>query len=103
MRKRLHEQGLLASTDQTRDRLTVRRTLQGKRRDVLHLHPDKLTADSPEHASQPRHPPTRPATPAAQKSPVGQMGRLGRSMTQNHPTERERGGAPPPGTDAPAP
>lgn len=35
--KRLHERGMLASTDEARGRLTVRKTLQGSRRDVLHL------------------------------------------------------------------
>jgi hypothetical protein len=35
--KRLHERGLLASTDQTRETLTVRRTLEGKQRRVLHF------------------------------------------------------------------
>jgi hypothetical protein len=37
LRKRLHEHGLLASIDATREVLTVRRTLEGQRRDVLHL------------------------------------------------------------------
>jgi hypothetical protein len=35
--KRLREQEFLASIDEARGRLTVRRTLQGSRRDVLHL------------------------------------------------------------------
>ncbi|HEY8601378.1 MAG TPA: DUF3854 domain-containing protein [Thermomicrobiales bacterium] len=35
--KRLHEKGLLASTDEARETLPVRRTLEGKRRAVLHL------------------------------------------------------------------
>ncbi len=35
--KRLHERGLLASTDQTRETLTVRRTLEGQQRRVLHF------------------------------------------------------------------
>lgn len=38
LRKRLSQAGLLASTDKTRDRLTVRKQLQGKRRAVLHIH-----------------------------------------------------------------
>jgi hypothetical protein len=44
LRRRLKEKGLLASTDERRQKLTVRRTLQGSRRDVLHL---ALTPDSP--------------------------------------------------------
>jgi len=35
--KRLHERGLLASTDQARETLTVRRKLEGKQRRVLHF------------------------------------------------------------------
>src|SRR5262249_27167398 len=37
LRRRLKEKGLLASTDAARGKLTVRRTLQGERRDVLHI------------------------------------------------------------------
>jgi hypothetical protein len=37
LHKRLHEQGQLVSTDTARGRLTVRRTLQGRVRSVLHL------------------------------------------------------------------
>jgi hypothetical protein len=37
LRKRLREKGYLASVDAQRQKLTVRRTLQGSRRDVLHL------------------------------------------------------------------
>jgi hypothetical protein len=37
LRKRLHEKGLLASTDENRDTLTVRRTIAGANRNVLHF------------------------------------------------------------------
>jgi hypothetical protein len=37
LRRRLNEKGLLASTDSTRGKLTVRKTLQGARREVLHI------------------------------------------------------------------
>jgi hypothetical protein len=37
LHKRLKERGLLASTDRQRGRLVVRRTLEGHRREVLHL------------------------------------------------------------------
>lgn len=45
LRKRLHEHGLLASTGrgaEGRNTLLVRRTLEGRRRDVLHLHANAL-------------------------------------------------------------
>ena len=38
LRKRLKEKGFLRSTEESRQKLTVRRTLQGTRHDVLHLH-----------------------------------------------------------------
>jgi hypothetical protein len=37
LRRRLNERRLLASTDLARGKLTVRKTLQGERRDVLHV------------------------------------------------------------------
>jgi hypothetical protein len=43
LRKRLHEQGLLASVDQARETLTVRRKLEGRQRSVLHVHPGALS------------------------------------------------------------
>ncbi len=42
LHRRLHEQGLLASTDEGRNRLVVRRVLEGARRSVLHLHAGAL-------------------------------------------------------------
>lgn len=42
LRKRLNERGLLRSTEQTRGHLTVRRSLDGVRRAVLHLHSRSL-------------------------------------------------------------
>jgi hypothetical protein len=42
LRRRLHQRGLLVSTDPKRETLTIRRTLEGKQRDVLHLSPTTL-------------------------------------------------------------
>lgn len=42
LRRRLKERGLLASTDEARQRNTVRRRLQGRERLVLHLHASAL-------------------------------------------------------------
>jgi len=44
LHKRLHERGLLASTDDRRRKLTVRRVLEGRRRAVLHLKADLISA-----------------------------------------------------------
>lgn len=56
LRKRLHERGLLKSIDQKRQVLTVRRTLAGQRRDVLHLRGDFLSTPST-RPDQPDHEP----------------------------------------------
>jgi hypothetical protein len=57
LRKRLQERGLLLSTDSDREVLTVRRTLQGKRRNVLHLMADFLFAqEDPLSAQEPDQP-----------------------------------------------
>ncbi len=51
LRRRLRERGLLASWDGEREVLTVRRTLEGRRRNVLHLHSSSLSTepDQPDH------------------------------------------------------
>jgi hypothetical protein len=54
LRKRLKEAGLLKSTDPTRQTLTVRRTIQGMRREVLHLDVPALL--SPAAVSEPPGP-----------------------------------------------
>jgi hypothetical protein len=53
LKQRLREKGKLATTDRNREVLTVRRMLQGSRRNVLHLVPDA-------HPSLPDPRPTRP-------------------------------------------
>lgn len=51
--KRLKEAGKLATTDETRQRNTVRVTLQGSRREVLHLRSAILMPGKPSQPSQP--------------------------------------------------
>ena len=53
LHKRLHERGVLRSVETARGVLTVRRTLEGRRRDVLHLDADALAALPPSEADQP--------------------------------------------------
>jgi hypothetical protein len=50
LHKRLDERGLLATTDSQRGKLTVRRTIEGPRRNVLHLRTASLL--SPPEAAQ---------------------------------------------------
>jgi hypothetical protein len=45
LRKRLREKGYLRSFDATRRTNTVRRTLEGQRREVLHLHSGSITSE----------------------------------------------------------
>jgi hypothetical protein len=52
LRKRLGERGLLAAVDERREVLTIRRTLEGKRRDVLHLRTTALFGDEPAQAPE---------------------------------------------------
>ena len=50
--KRLRDNKLLASCDSERQRLTVRRTLDGTRRDVLHLKTEAVIPEKPSQPSQ---------------------------------------------------
>jgi hypothetical protein len=50
LRKRLHEQGLLKSTHPKRETLTIRRQLEGKRREVINLAADSL--EKPDHNTE---------------------------------------------------
>jgi hypothetical protein len=66
--RRLRERGLLASWDAARETLTVRRTLGGQRRDVLHLRTSCLSADDPTSdgpdPTNPTNPTSDPTTPS---------------------------------------
>ena len=52
LRKRLHEAGLLASIDQVRQTLKVRKTVQGRVTEVLHLRASALTEPTPQSANR---------------------------------------------------
>ena len=52
LRKRLKERGALVSIDAGRQVLTVRRILEGQRRDVLHLSSTILSNSDPSTAEQ---------------------------------------------------
>lgn len=54
LRRRLKERGLLATTDPKRQSLSVRRVLEGRRREVLHIHAASLSsAHQPEQGELP--------------------------------------------------
>jgi hypothetical protein len=72
LRKRLHERRLLASTDAEREVLTVRRTLEGERREIIHLHTSTLSAekfDQPDQPDQHRAEPAENGRVAGRVSP----------------------------------
>jgi hypothetical protein len=48
LRKRLRERNLLASVDQNRGTLTVRKRIEGSSKDVLHIHRSVLLPDEPD-------------------------------------------------------
>jgi hypothetical protein len=52
LRRRLNEHGLLASTDAAREVLTIRRTLEGRRREVIHLQAASLLRREPDQPDQ---------------------------------------------------
>lgn len=52
LRRRLHERGYLASVEQVRETLTIRRMIEGVQRKVLHLNPETVTASSVEAADK---------------------------------------------------
>jgi hypothetical protein len=74
LRKRLKEKGKLAATDEKRSVLTVRKSLQGARRDVLHLVP----------GAHPSLPETRPTRPGAENH--AKKGVISRSGPPGDPT-----------------
>jgi hypothetical protein len=102
LRKRLKQQGLLVTSDARRQKLTVRRTLGGERREVLHVRADALAppvdaADAgTEDGAAPNGPVPRagcvangpvtpedwPAVTLLPPSGNGDVGRLGRSVEE---------------------
>jgi hypothetical protein len=75
LRKRLKERGLLAATDTRREVLTVRLTLEGQRREVLHLLADVFCPDTE---------PDQPDQPAENPGGNGRVpGRVGPDQSEN--------------------
>lgn len=99
LHRRLKERGFLASIDEKRDRVLVRRVLDGVRREVLHL-PAAVITVGPSQTSQPG--PT--GRKAQEDGPVG--GPVDASPRQERPAERptnaeENGNAEPVGPVGP--
>ena len=95
--KRLHQRGYLRSVDAERDRLHVRRTLQGARRSVLHLAASSVVPKEPSQSAQSAHTDkNRAAEPCERREWVGSVGRFcqpGQESAQEiDPFPSERGG-----------
>jgi hypothetical protein len=96
--KRLHQRGYLRSIDAERDRLHVRRTLQGARRSVLHLSassvvPEESTQST--QSAQDKQERTAPSHSATGNGPIlwADLASTGQESTQEiDPFAAERGG-----------
>jgi len=71
--KRLHERGFLASTDQAQGELRIRRTLEGRRRRVLHLSATALTMEESGQSGQSGQADAERASTRASTSPTGRL------------------------------
>jgi hypothetical protein len=94
--KRLAEQGLLASRDQARGTNTVRRTVEGMRRDVLHLRASTLAAetDQPNDETDQRDETDQEKGPESRGFPTGgQFGQFGQKTEHRGQEERHLGAA----------
>ncbi len=88
LHKRLHEKAMLSSTEKERGTLTVRRTLDGKRREVLHLRASlSLFEAEPDQSAQ--HDDDDPTI-------AGRLGRFRIGMTTFRSDQRACGGMPAP-------
>jgi hypothetical protein len=85
--KRLGEKGFLVSTEKSRNKLTVRRTLEGRRQEVLHLRARGFF--SPQEPAQPAQP-AQPSTQPVDSGPVPRAGPWASSggPGENRPTKK---------------
>ena len=91
LHKRLHEQGLLRSTDARRGTLTVRHMLAGARRNVLHLDAGSLM---PQETAQPDQD-DKYSTPGGQKAWSGSRSVPDQSATETDQQTRPDTGSMP--------
>jgi len=90
--KRLAEQGVLASRDSSRSTNTMRRTIEGKRRELLHLRPSALAAetDRPGDETDQRNQTDQEEGPESRGFPGrGQFGQFGQKTEPRGREERD--------------
>ena len=87
--KRLAEQGHLVSRDRARGTNTVRRTIGGQRRDVLHLKAWNLTIETDQPGAETAQTDQQPAGKSQQNQWRGQFGQFGQKRKQGGRKERD--------------
>lgn len=93
--KRLAERGYLLSTDRDQREVQVRRTLEGRRRHVLHLATSAIVLEASGQPGQPGQTERDTASSRADQEEAGRFGRIGRSTEIEGRSEAPRycGGA----------
>jgi hypothetical protein len=90
--KRLAEQGLLASRDWSRNTNTVRRTIEGRRRDLLHLRASTLATgtDQRRDETDQQHATDQERGPESRGFPGrGQFGQFGQKIRHRGPQDSD--------------
>jgi hypothetical protein len=86
--KRFKEAGILATTDEKRQRNTIRVTLQSSRREVLHLRSTTLLPEAPSQPSQPSRPSKSPSPRPRTQRLVDLVSRGGRKASGAEPSQK---------------
>ena len=87
--KRLAEQGQLVSRDRARGTNTVRRTIGGRRLEVIHLKASTFAVETDQPSDATAQGDQQSAEKASNGSWLGQFGQFGQKMKQGGPEERE--------------
>ena len=87
--KRLAEQGHLVSRDQGRGTNTVRRTIGGRRLEVIHLKASTFAIETDQTSAATAQTDQQSAEKTQQNQCLGQFGQFGQKMKQGGPAERE--------------
>jgi hypothetical protein len=83
--KRLAEQDHLASRDLTRATNTVRRTIEGRRLEVIHLKASTFAVEIDQSSAAAAQTDQQPAQKSQQDQCRGQFGQFGQKMKQGRP------------------
>ena len=87
--KRLAEEELLASRDGARNTNTIRRTIQGLRRELIHLRTSALAAETDQQTDETAQTDQQPDEKGKQIQGRGQFGQFGQKIEHRGPPERD--------------